>query len=75
MFNALNYTKKLESAGIPREHAEAHAQMMAEVIEDNLATKQDLKELEYRLIIKLGTIMGVLFTLTVAILGFLIRLK
>ena len=50
------YTKKLEEAGIPRVHAEAQVQMMAEVIEEDVASKQDLKELEYRLVIKLGAI-------------------
>ena len=32
---------------------------MAEIVETNLATKQDLKDLEYRLTIKMGTIITI----------------
>jgi hypothetical protein len=57
MFNTLNYARKLETAGVPREQAEAHIQIIAEIIEGDVATKQDLRELEYRLILKLCTAM------------------
>lgn len=67
MFNTLMYAKKLESVGLPREQAEAHVQIIADVIEEQLATKQDLKELEYRLIIKLSAIMGTMITLAIAV--------
>jgi hypothetical protein len=79
------YVKLLESTGLQREQAEAHVQVMTEMMEDDLTSKQDLKNLEtrfdtsiksletkldtaverlehkmlqmeYRLIIKLGTI-------------------
>ena len=43
MFNTLSYTKKLEAAGVSRKQAETHVFMIAEVIEDSLATKQDIK--------------------------------
>ncbi len=66
MFNALRYARKLEDVGVSRQQAEAHIQIMAEIVEGDLATKQDVKELkeemlklEYRLIIKLGTIVTV----------------
>lgn len=67
MFNTLHYTKKLEAAGITREQAEAHVQIIAEIVEDDVATKQDLKDLEYRLIIKLSTILGAMVTLAIAV--------
>lgn len=67
MFNTLTFTKKLEDAGIPRLQAEAHVQVLAEIVESELATKndikRDLKELEYRLIVKLSAIMGTMITL------------
>ena len=45
MFNTLMYAKKLEEAGVSRPQAEAHVQIMAEIVEGNLATKQDMLEL------------------------------
>ncbi len=46
MFNSLKYVKVLEDIGVPRNQAEAHIQIMTDIIETNLATKQDLKDLE-----------------------------
>ena len=48
-----------------REQAETHVQIIAEIIEGDVTTKQDLKELEYRLIIKLSAILGAIVTLTI----------
>jgi hypothetical protein len=45
MFNTLDYTKKLEAVDVPRSQAEAHVQMLTDVIQTNLATKQDMKDL------------------------------
>ncbi len=73
MINTLLYTKKLEAVGLTRDEAEAHVQILAEVIEVSLATKHDLKELEYRLIIRLGTLTAALLTVFAAIIGVLIK--
>ena len=77
MNNALKYVKILESAGITREQAEAHVQIISEILEDDLVTKQDLLnsenvlknsmerlehkmlQMEYRMTIKLGSIVTV----------------
>ncbi len=85
MFNALRYIKRLEEVGLTRDQAEAHIQMMTEIIETNLATKQDFKDmgmelhnvkvdlenkviqLEYRLTIKLGTIVSIAIGVAVAL--------
>ncbi len=67
MFNTLRYAKKLENVGLSREQAEAHIQIIAEIIEGDVATKQDLKELEYRLIIKISAVVGTLVTLAIAV--------
>jgi hypothetical protein len=48
MFNSLIYAKRLEKVGLTREQAETHVQMVAEIMETNLATKQDMKDLEGR---------------------------
>ena len=45
IFNTLKYTKILEEVGVSREQAEIHVQIIAEIVEDNLATKQDIKDL------------------------------
>ena len=44
MFNTLRYAKKLEEVGVSREQAEVHIQIMTEVMESNLATKNDLRD-------------------------------
>jgi hypothetical protein len=46
MNNSLKYVKILESSGITREQAEAHVQMISEILEDDLATKQDVHNLK-----------------------------
>jgi preprotein translocase subunit Sss1 len=63
-FNTLEYTKGAEKVGIKREHAEYQAEQIAKFVESNLATKNDIQdvlhkisEIEYRLTIKLGSLM------------------
>ncbi len=88
MNNALKYVKILEGTGITREQAEAHVQIISEILEGDLVTKQDLLnsetslktdfvrleanlynsgqqlehkmlQMEYRMTIKLGSIVTV----------------
>ena len=56
-YNAFKYLDDLKEAGLPTKQAEVMAKGMTESAESELATKRDLKELELRLIIKLGSIM------------------
>jgi hypothetical protein len=49
MFNTLQYAKILEEVGFSREQAETTIKILVEIMEDKLASKQDLKELENRL--------------------------
>lgn len=42
MFNAFKLTKQLEQAGFTREQAESQIQMVTEIVEGDLATKQDI---------------------------------
>ena len=67
MFDTLKYSRILEAAGVSRDQAEAHVKIIAEIVEGDLATKQDLKELEYRLIIKLSAVLGTIVTLAIAV--------
>jgi len=48
-FDTLEFAKKLKAANFPQEQAEALAEAVAGIVEERLATKQDLKELEARL--------------------------
>ena len=69
-FDSHAFVKELTRAGMPEEQAEVLARSQAALIDDNLATKQDLKEmepaarqdlkeLELRLTIRLGSMMVV----------------
>jgi hypothetical protein len=68
-FDTHSFVKKLKAVGFSEEQAEVFASEQARLIEDNLATKKDLvelennlqrdlRELEYRIIIKLGGLMA-----------------
>lgn len=99
MFNALKYTQELEKAGFTREQADASIKLLIDVMNENFATKSDLKmemqdvrseiqgirsemkaleiktasgfqELEYKLTIKLGTMM----TLAIGVTATLVKL-
>lgn len=48
-FDTLAYAKRLRAVGFTEEQAEAQAEALRSVVEENLATKQDLKELEARI--------------------------
>ena len=45
MFNTLNYAKMLEEAGFSRVQAETSVKLLVDVMEEKLASKQDLKDL------------------------------
>jgi hypothetical protein len=70
-FDTHAYIKKLKAVGVPEEQAEVQAQAIADLVTDRLVTKDDLerglKELEYRLVIRLGSMIvvaiGVIATL------------
>ncbi|MGE3973639.1 MAG: hypothetical protein AB7F59_03845 [Bdellovibrionales bacterium] len=89
MNNTLKYVKLLEASGIAREQAEAHVQVITEITEGDLATKQDVKNLEvkldvsverlehkmlqseYRIVIKLGTIVTIAIAAAATVIKFL----
>ena len=58
-FDTLAYSRRLRQAGVPEEQAEVHAEALAAVVTGTLATKQDLRELEYRLTLRLGAMITV----------------
>lgn len=50
-FDTLKFVEKLETAGVPRDHAKAEAEALADVLQASadVATKHDLETLEHRL--------------------------
>lgn len=62
-FDTHAYIKKLTSVGFTEEQAEVQATAISELITDHMVTKGDLerglKELEYRLTIRLGSMLVV----------------
>jgi hypothetical protein len=46
VFDTYDYIKKLRVVGVPEEQAAIHAETIAGLINEELATKRDLKELE-----------------------------
>ncbi len=53
MFNTLRYAKILEEVGFSREQAETSVKILVEIMEEKLASKQDLEGLETRLMTEL----------------------
>ncbi|MGR3174366.1 MAG: DUF1640 domain-containing protein [Candidatus Scalindua sp.] len=70
-FDTHENVKKLKAAGFTEEQAETQTNIIAQLVEEQLVTRQyldeRLKELEYRLIIRLGSMIviaiGVVATL------------
>ncbi len=58
-FDTLAYAKKLRNAGCSEQLAEVQAEALAAVVTESVATKHDLRELEYRLTIRLGAMLTV----------------
>ena len=70
VFDTLAYAKKLREAGVPEKQAEVQAEALAEIADEKLATKEDIRELkgfmekqELRIVIKLGTLVAAAITI------------
>jgi hypothetical protein len=81
-FDTLKFVEKLRAAGVPPEQAEAQAHAIADAIgEVNVATRRDIEELdkslqlemrllEQRLVMKLGSLVAV----TIGVVAALVKL-
>ena len=87
-FDTVTYAKKLRDAGFTQEQAEVQAHALADIVEERLATKQDIatlhrdikeletslqrdmKDMEYRMTIRLGAMLAV----SITIMGALVKL-
>ena len=70
VFNSLNYAKRLEQAGFTRQQAEVQANIMTEIVDEKIATKQDLRVLEYRITIRLGGMLAAAVAVLAALITF-----
>lgn len=70
VFNSLEYARRLEAAGFTRQQAETQANILAEVIDERMATKQGLRELEPRLIVRFGAMLAAGVGLLSALIAF-----
>jgi hypothetical protein len=71
-FDTHKFIRTLKESGIPEPQAEAIAEAFRTAhIEAELATKTDLRELEYRLVIKLGAVMMASVAVVVALVKLL----
>jgi hypothetical protein len=79
MLNTFKYTKQLEEAGFSRDQAEAQLQVIAEIVEGDLATKQDLdyaiERLEHRMLKMEHRMIIKICTFTAGIIGLFAALK
>ena len=80
-FDTLAYAKKLKAVGVPDEVAEVQAEALAEIVEERLTTKRDLKELEERLINRLNELeykitirLGAMLAVGIAAVSALVKL-
>ena len=73
VFDTHAFVKRLTGVGMPEEQAEALADEQAKLIDERLATKDDLERLEQRLIIRLG-LMGGMLVVAVAAVAALVKL-
>ena len=71
VFDTHAFVKELTQAGMPEAQAEVLARSPATLIDEKLATKQDLKELELRLTIRLGSMMVIAIGVVAALVKLL----
>jgi hypothetical protein len=82
MIDTLTYAKKLEMVGFTKEQSEALIMMGSELSFHHLATKEDVRDLrselqnvEHRILLKVGVMMGTMFMVFFAALSFMIQVK
>ena len=67
VFDTLEYAKKLKAAGFTDTQAEIQAEALADMFENQIATKRDLRDLEYRLLLRLGGMITVAIGIVAAV--------
>ena len=73
-FDTHAFVKKLKSVGFTEEQAEVFAEEQVKLIEDRLATKRDLKELEERLTYRLTLRLGSMVVVAISIVATMVKI-
>ena len=74
VFDTHAFVKELAAAGMPEKQAEVLARAQAKLIDEQLATKQDLKKLELRLKQDLTLRLGSMMVVSVGVVAALVKL-
>ena len=74
VFDTHAFVKELAEAGMPEKQAEVLARSQATLINETLATKQDLKELELRLKHDLTLRLGSMMVVAIGVVAALVKL-
>ena len=70
IFDTFEYVKRLKDVGFTDQQAVVQAETLKELLEEQLATKRDLKEMETNLTLRLGF----MITSAIAIVATLVKL-
>ena len=74
LFDTHAFVKELTEAGMPEAQAEVLARSQVTLIDEKLATKRDLKELELRLKHDLTLRLGSMMVVAIGVVAVLVRL-
>ena len=74
VFDTHAFVKELTEAGMPEAQAEVLARSQANLIDEKLATKEDLEKLELRLTMRLTMLLGSMMVVAVAAVAALVKL-
>ena len=74
VFDTHAFVKELTEAGMPEAQAEVLARSQADLIDEKLATKEDLERLELRLTMRLTVRLGSMMVAAVAAVAALVKL-
>ena len=81
VFDTLASAKKLKAVGVLDEVAEVQAEALAEIIEERLATKRNIKELEQRFLNRINELeykmtirFGTMLATSIAVVAALVKL-
>ena len=71
IFDTFQYVKKLREAGFTDRQAEVSAETIKELLEDQLASKRDLPEMENHVILKVGAMIAASIAITATLVKLL----